>query len=480
MNTQEIVNVSVSLTSVPASQANFSVPILLVDHADVPIDRRYRTVTKSSYATSLTASTEQVGWCGALWGQNYNPALAYIGRWVSADSSPYCVCVGFETTIATWAAISDGSLTVTTTAGADAITACDFTAPVTTLAQIAAVIDAKLVAGGNSGARCTVDALDRIIFTDAGVTGSGADTVVLSGGGAGTDLYTSSYLNGADSFQQGGVDIEAQDTALAAILAKDNTPYVVCQRGGSIAQVVAFSTAIQSRDKILLIVDDDSDAKDSTATTDIGYQVEALSHQKTHLIYTEHTVNNGAAATQYPDAAVCGEIIPRPEGSASFALNSLSGLSESGLDPDQTTVIPLTSDERLALEAKGYDYLINPAGIVHLRHGLAAGGNEMRVRIGMAYLAAKVAEDYYAYMLAQDVVTYSNEDITAMKSIVQFYTDILVDRKLLSEDYTITMPDQSSFTSAVKATHTMTLSNILDAPVMNSVNDVVATLAFTV
>jgi hypothetical protein len=480
MNTQEIVNVSVSLTAVPASQANFSVPLLLVDHADVPIDRRYRTVTKSSYATALTAATEQVGWCGALWSQNYNPALAYIGRWVSAASSPYCVCVGFETTIATWALVSDGSLTVTTTAGADAITACDFTAPVTTLAQVAAVIDAKLVAGGVSGARCTVDALDRIIFTDAGVTGAGANTVVLSGGGGGTDLYAAAYLNGASSFQQAGLDIEAMGTAVSAILAKTNTPYIICQRGGSIAQVVALSTAVNAMDKILLLVDDDADAKDGTSTADFGYQIEALGHQKTHMTYTEHTVNNGAAATQYPDAAICGEIMPRPEGSASFALNGFSGLSESGLDSDKTTVVPLTSDERIALEAKGYDYLINPAGVVHLRHGLAAGGNEMRVRIGMAYLAAKVAEDYYVYMLAQPVVTYSNEDITAMKSIVQFYADILVDRKLLSEDYTITMPDQSTFTAAVKATHTMTLSNILDAPVMNSVNDVVATLAFTV
>ena len=479
MNTQEIVNTSVSLTAVPASQANFSVAILLVDHADVPIDRRYRTVTKSSYATTLTASTEQVGWCAALWSQNYNPAIAYIGRWVSAASSPYCVCVGFEDTIAIWALVSDGSLTVTTNAGADAITSCDFSS-CTTLAQVAAVIDAKIVAGGNSGARCTVDSFDRIIFTDAGETGASAYTVVLSGGGAGTDLYTSTYLNGADSFQQAGLDVETLGTALNAILAKDNTPFIVCQRGGSIAQVVAFSTAVNAMDKILLLACDDTDAKDSSSTTDYPYQIEALSHQKTHITYTEHTTTNGAAANQYPDAAICGEIMPRPEGSASFALNGFTGLSESGLDSDGTTVVALTSDERSALDAKGCDYLINPAGVVHLRNGLAAGGNEMRVRIGMAYLAAKVAESYYAYMLAQAVVTYSNEDITAMKSIVQFYTDILVDRKLLSEDYTITMPDQSSFTAAVKATHTMTLSNILDAPVMNSVNDVVATLAFTV
>jgi len=481
MNTQEIVNVSVSLTAVPASQANFSVPILLVDHADVPIDRRYRTVTKSSYATALTAATEQVGWCAELWSQNYNPALAYIGRWVSAASPYYRVFPNAEDTASVYAALTNtAKINMAEVDGTPEDIDLDFTGD-TTMSDVVATINVGFAGSTNyTGYVASLDALSRVVITSDN-TGDGAKGFTMGTPATGAiDLSGASYLGYATSFAQDGLDAEALGTALSAILAKDNTPFIICQRGGSIAQVVAFSTAVNAMDKILLLVDDDADAKDGTSTVDFGYQIEALGHQKTHMTYTEHTVNNGAAATQYPDAAICGEIMPRPEGSASFALNGFSGLSESGLDSDKTTVVPLTSDERTALEAKGYDYLINPAGVVHLRHGLAAGGNEMRIRIGMAYLAAKVAEDYYAYMLAQAVVTYSNEDITAMKSIVQFYADILVDRKLLSEDYTITMPDQSSFTAAVKATHTMTLSNILDAPVMNSVNDVVATLAFTV
>ncbi|MCP4550414.1 MAG: hypothetical protein GY835_28480, partial [bacterium] len=54
----DIVNASVSLSAVGASQAKFSVPILLVDDSNIPVDRRYRTVTKSSYTTTLTAATD--------------------------------------------------------------------------------------------------------------------------------------------------------------------------------------------------------------------------------------------------------------------------------------------------------------------------------------------------------------------------------------------------------------------------------------
>ena len=478
MNVQQIVNSSVSLTAVPKSQANFSVPLLLVDHSDIPIDKRYRTVSKTSYATDLTASTNQANWCAALWGQNYNVASAYIGRWVSSASSPYIYFPSYVQTIASYTAISDFYLKFDDGSNQDEIGPIDCTSGVTTMADVASKIDTALGnlvtpnITGLESATCALDAYSRPKITHASVTGSGAVTISTTAASTGTDLRGALYWGSGTV--QAGLDAEALDTALGLVLALDNTPFVICQRGGSIAEVVAFSTGVNARDKILLLVSNDTDTKDSSATTDFAYQIEALSHQKTHITYTEHT-------TQHPDAAICGEVIPRPPGSASFALNALTGLSQSGLHGDGSTVIPLTDDERTALEAKGADYLIKPSNITHLRHGLAVGGNEMRVRIGMAYMAAKVAEGYYAYMLAQDVVTYSDEDIQAMANIVKYYAEILVDRKLFQKDaYTITMPSAADFTAAVKATHTMTLSNILDAPILSSVNDVVATMAFTI
>jgi hypothetical protein len=482
MKISELVNVSIGLSVTPPSQASFNVPLLLVDHADVPIDTRYLEVTRSSYATDLTAATEQVNWCAALWAQNYNPASAYIGRWVSADSSPYFVCVGFETTVATWEAVVDGCFTVTTTAGADILAAVDFTG-VTSLADIALVIDGDLVAGGLSGARCTVDALNRIIFTDGGVTGAGADTVVLSASGAGTALEAAAFLNAADGFQVGGVDIEAQGTAMNAILAKDNAPFIMCERGGSIAQVLAFSVAVNALDKILLVVDDDPNAKNSALSTDVGYQIHALTHNKTHMTYTEHTTTVGASANQYPDAATIGEILSRAnkEGAISLALNPLTGVSQSGLYTDLTTVIPLTVTERSALEAKGYDYLIKPNTVTHLRHGLAAGGNEMRVMIGKAFMAAKISEEIYGYLVANEVVTFSDPDIQALKGITSYWANEMVDRGLLDADtFEWDFPSAADFTAATKATHTMTLSNVFSADVLSAVNDIVMTMSFSV
>lgn len=477
MKLAQLWNVSTALSSTPASTADFGVPALLVDHADIPRDTVYRTVSKSSYATDLTASTDQTSFCATLWGQNYNPALLYLVRWISAASSPYRVAgPGAEDTVATWAAVSDGSLTVTTTAGADALTAINFTGD-TTMTEVAATIDAKLVAGGVSGARCYLDALDRIYFIDPAVTGAGADTVALSGGGGGTDLYLAAWLDGANGWAQGGEDIEPLATAMNRCLALTDAPYVWHQRGGSVAQVTAFSTAVNALNKIFHLRESDVTAKTAT-TNDASYAISALSHARTYGIYTEHTVANGAAADQNPDAAFTGEILPRLEGSTSYANMSLATVSESGLDNDGTTVIPLTDAERAFLEGKDCDYLIEPSTITHARHGLSYGGQEMRVMVGRDWFNQMIMEGIYAYIITRPVVTFSDTDLAAIKAIVKQYADILVDRKCLEAGYTINMPLASSFSAATKATHTLTLSELLTADVQIAINDGVITMSW--
>jgi hypothetical protein len=476
MQIDQIVNLSIGLSATPASVATFNVPLLLIDHADIPIDLRYLITSRSAYATDFTASTTHVAWCASLWGQNYNPAQAYVGRWVSSASNPHFIASQAVTTLATWTAVTDGCCTVTTTAGADILTSLDFSSA-TSWADVALVFDTAIVAGGLSGARCAIDSQDRMVFTDAAVTGSGSDTVVISASGAGTDVVASGYLNVANGFQVGGLDAEALETALSAILARDNTPFIICQRGGSISQVTALCTAVESMSKYFLFVSNDTDAKDGAATTDVGYIVGRVgsARKKTHLEYTEHTAD-------YPDAAVCGEVFQKTEATCNVAFTPLGGVSESGLAGDAVTVIPLTDTERAALEVKGYDYLIRPSSLTHFRHGLSAAGTnyEVRIMIGKMYMEAKVNEEVYGYMIANDVVTFSDSDIAAIKGIIDRWANIMVERKVIEAGYEIVMPAASDFTAAAKATHTMTLSDLSDMETQRSVNDITITLTWGV
>ena len=364
MKVSEIVPVTIGLSATPASQATFSVPILMIDHADVPLDKRYRTVTKSSFATALTASSDQLAWCTELWSQNYNPAVAYLGRYVGTASASYMVFPNATTVVSAWAGLAATAKIKILEGAANEDISPDFTA-VTSMADVAAAIQTALQLGTLTAAyTCSLDTFDRpIIVSD--ITGAAADSVSAATPASGVDLTLPAWLG--TEFSVDGIDAETPGAALAIILEKDNTPFIINEQGLSLAEQVAFSTSVNAMDKILLLRTTDTDCKDSSSTTDMAYLIDALSHQKTHISYTEHTA-------QYPDAAICGEIFPRKEATTNLALTPLLGLSESGLDADGTTVIPLTSDERTALDNKGADYLVNPAGSVHLVNGLAPGG----------------------------------------------------------------------------------------------------------
>ena len=477
MKVSDIFDVSIGLSSTPAANAGFSVPLLLVDHADIPIDRRYIITDRSSYATDLTADSDAEEWATILWGQNYNPSQSYIGRWVSSASSPHWIAGDHGTTVATWAAVSDGDLRITDGTNNDDLTGLDF-GSVTSIDDVCTVIQTALQAisvpniTGLDTATCALDALDRIVITNS-TTGSGAADIsaIQLPAGSGTDISTATFLDCDDGFSVFGLDAEDPNDTLAAILALDNTPFIIDVRGASIAQEVDLATACVTYKKMCEFRNTDADSKDSSATTDVPYQLSQLTNKNTHICYTEHT-------TQQPDAAVIGEIYARgEEGKHSEALNGLTSVYESGLHGDATTVIPLTSTERTALEDKGCDYLVNPAGTVHLRHGLTTGGVEVRHRVGLYWAESRISEGGYAFLLANNVVTFSDPDIAAIGGIANQYLQVLVQRKCIEDGYTLNLPSAADITATIKATHTLTLADMASLVAQYAVNDVVMTMS---
>jgi hypothetical protein len=479
MKVNEIADVSTGLSATPPSVASFSVPVLLVDDAAVPLDRRYIITNRAAYQTDLTSGSDALAWATILWGQDYNPEKAYIGRWISTASSPYFVCGSPGTDIPTWVAVAtSGDFAITDGTDTEEFASGLFTA-VTSLADIAAILQTEVQTATTitslQTATVTVDSFGRFLFTDS-TTGAAAPTisVIAPTGGAGTDITTSDFLNiSENAFAVAGIDAEDLDDALAAILALDDTPFIVHQRGGSIAQKVDLATAVIGYRKVCELVDNDPNSKDSQQSSDVPYQLSQLSNNNTHITYTEHI-------DQSPDAAINGQIYMRPEGSASVALNGLTSVFESGLDTDGTTVIPLTVGERTALEAKGCDYLVRPSTIVHCRHGLTAGGVEMRHRIGFYWSDTRISEGIYAYLLSSDVVTFSDDDIRAIGDIAKKYLDILVERKVIEPGFNLNLPSASDISAATKATHTLTLQDVAALIGQLAVNDVVMTMTASV
>ena len=467
------VSVSIGLINAPQSVVNFSTSCVLLDHADVPVDLRYKETVESEFATYFTAATDHVSWLTTLWAQDKVASKAFVGRWLESASSPYMVFNNAITTLASWTPVTDGTMRVTDGTNDDDLTALNFSAATST-ADILAVIQVALQAittpniTGLDTATAFIDKAGRFIIQNS-TTGASAATISVGAQGTGTDITGALYL-GAE-VTQAGLDAESLSAAINAILALNNESFVFCERGADIAEQVAGSTAVQALDKMIIYRISDANAKSAAQTSDTPYQVEALAHAQTVNMYTEHTVALGAAADQNPDAAVCGQILQFPEGSASWGENKLSSVSESGLASNGTTVIPLTATERSALKGKKCDFLINPAGTTTLSEGLTAGSNEARIIQGKMYIAYNISLEIYGYKLAQPVLTYSQEDLDAIEGIVKRWLDVAVARRMIEADYVVTMPLASSFTSVQKATGTMTLSDISNDTIDTAVRD---------
>ncbi len=431
-------------------------------------------------SSDFTASSAVLAWLTTLWGQVQSPTLGYVGRWVSAASSPYIYFPQAITTLASYTAISDFYLNITDGTNDDEIGPIDASSA-TSLADVLALCETELQGittpniTGLDTATFALDKLSRPVLKNS-TTGAAAETLSTKAASTGTDLRNALYLGAGAS--QAGLDIETLTQAAAAVFEVDNTPFVINQIGASIAQAVAFSTGMNALDKLCEVVDTDPNAKSAVASSDISYQIHALSHQKTHVTYTEHHVDNGAAATQYPDAAICGEILPRLEGKHKWSDNQLASVSQSGLDPDGTTVKPLTPGEIIALKAKGCDFIVTVGGITCVKEGLASGGNEMRVMLGKAFMTARVNEEIWAYMVANEM-TFDDDDIQAIKGIISYWYGVMVRRKLLLPGAVITMPSAEDFTTAIKALHTMNLNDLQNASINYAVNYIAGSLTWS-
>jgi hypothetical protein len=473
MKLSEKVSFTIALTAIPAQSAGFSVPGLIVDAAEVPVYVRIRAVTRSDYATILDTTAEAAAWAAKLW-YSGNVATAYIIRWASTAQPSRFVCEDVGTTLATWTAVTAGDFGVSIGGVPTVLVTTGTFATCTDMPDVAAVVETAVQALGGDWATCTVtiDALGYLVLANS-VTGDASAEVSFTAptGGSDTDISGAGFLNiGSNAYAVAGLDAEDPDDALAAALDIEDEIRIIHEIGASIAQQTALATACASYGKILLLNVRDDDAKDSTKTTDIAYILEAASNSYTYGVYTEHTGD-------YPSATINGQILTRPEGSASFANNPLSGVNESGLDPDGTSIIALTPTERSALDDKNCDYVVKPISNKMCNHGLTFAGIELKHRVGYSWAELRAAEEIEAYLELNEV-TFSDTDIQAICAIIFKFLDILVDRGS-SSSYSINIPSAADISLIEKATHTLTLADVAAIISAYAINQVVATATAT-
>jgi hypothetical protein len=482
MKLSEKVSLDIALSAVPPQSAGFSVPGLIVDAAEVPVYTRIRQVTRSDYATILSTTASAAAWAAKLWASG-NVALAYIIRWASTAQPSRFVIEDYSPILATWKAattsldfgLTDGITTEQIHAALvpSAVSMADVCASLQTAIRASVSFGSGAEPDGDlTTATVALDALGNIVLS-SGETGAAATTysIVAPTTPPGTDITGASYLNIASgAYVVAGLAAEDPDDALTAALEINDGIQIIHEIGASTSQQNALNTSCESYKKIFTLNVRDPNAVDSEDVTNIAYLLSAASASYAWGCYTEN-------ASDYPSAILNGQILTKPEGSASAANNPLTGIYESGEYPGGSPGRPLTPTERAALEGFSCDCVVRPMSNNLFNSGLTFAGIELKHRVGYSWAELRSAEEIEAY-LEQNEVTFSDADIGAICAIIFKYLDILVDRKC-STSYTINVPSAADISLIEQATHTLTLSEVASIISAYAINQVVATATAT-
>lgn len=152
--------------------------------------------------------------------------------------------------LATIIAVTDGDLNLTVDGVSEEISGIDFTGA-TTLGDVAEVINAKLTTA-------TVTAVnDALVFTSL-TTGTTSTVAVAASTGAGTDLYGSGYLDGANAIAAAGADAvtgsETLAVAIARLATQVYTEGILTTRDLTDAEAIAASNVVEAMPNSILFI----------------------------------------------------------------------------------------------------------------------------------------------------------------------------------------------------------------------------------
>lgn len=459
------------LQTASAPRASFGIQLFLVDDEQIPIDIRFRYVTKSSFKDDLDEATVPYDYSNVFFGQSIIADKLMLGRWASAATNPLFVCgPGYEKDYTVWKAVTDGTFTVqdntTPTPNEDDVTGCDFSA-ITALSQVADVLTTKIQAivtpniTGLDTSEFEFDSLGRLVLKMS-TSGAAAASVTIIAQGTGTDLSSATYMDAANGSSVAGIDAETPIAAKNAIKAVDNTFYNIHIRGESAAQAEALAIDVETDEKLLDLFITDPNAKNPASTTDVPYKLKALSLKRTNCIYTEKT-------TEYPDAAAAGEFLPAKEGTKQFEWQELALVTDSLVSFANDTA------DRLALKNKNCNYLSVLGNVVILYNGLTSAGIEKRIMLGRDWFNARNREDIFNYQVNVDLAAFDNETLGAIEEIIKKNMDEAIARRIgvdtPARRAIVSFPDADDISQAERDTHKLEQYEVFQMYLNSAIHD---------
>jgi hypothetical protein len=365
---------------------------------------------------------------------NQDPFLAnkpedlYFGRYANAATAAVLECGNAPlTTIATWQAIIDGTLSITIDGGVVDLTGLNF-ATATSLDDVATIIDTALAANGD----CYYIG-GRFNFNSP-TTGATSLITLLSDEGTGTDISGTGFLDGdtaksatvpGGSILSQGQIAESFTTAIAAIENVNNDWYAMSavRAFRDVSDTESMADAIESRRKMFLIATNDSNTLTSGDTSSFSYYLKNANYSRSSCIYHD---NVGL----YPDMSWLGQQLPKDVGSTNWAYKTLAGIAEgaaSNIDP-----VSLTEAQKNAALSVNCNIYTTILGVDSTYFGTMGGGRNadkegeyIDIIRNIDFLQARVEEGLFSLLVEKEIVPYTNGGISTvdnrLKSLLDTY-----------------------------------------------------------
>lgn len=311
-----------------------------------------------------------------------------------------------DSELATFQAITDGTLKVSIDGVESDLTALNFSAT-SSMVDVATVIQTTLQAvatGGFTLATCVYDT-NKFIIKSGTV---GISSLISYGAevGSGTDISSLTQLQQGQATKTNGIAGEKVSESLTALEEVNSTWYGFAYtkevRDGVVinteSAVDGSALWAEARTKVYFTTTNDELAYDSTSTTDIAYLLSQKSLSRTLVVFS-------SKPAEYPEASIAGR---------AFSVDFTAGNPSITLKFKQLpgiTVESLSYNQKTALDAKNCNALISVGGNIMLAEGVMSGGRFFDEVHGLDWLTNAIQTNVFGTLFTSNKVPYTDPGV---------------------------------------------------------------------